>query len=43
MGHGKVNLAMDVYEGIEVTDFVEPLSFVSTELLRNAMKSTASV
>jgi hypothetical protein len=33
LSHGNVSLAMDVYEGVEVTDFVEPLSFVSTELL----------
>jgi integrase len=41
LGHTKVNLAMDVYERTEVSDFVQPLSVVSTELLRNVMKNAA--
>jgi hypothetical protein len=39
LGHDKVNLAMDVYDRTEVDDFVQPLSVVSTELLRNVMKT----
>ncbi len=41
LGHNKVNLAMDVYDRTELQDFVQPLSVVSTELLRNVMKNTA--
>jgi hypothetical protein len=39
LGHSKVNLAMEVYDRTELADFAEPLSIVSTELLRNVTKS----
>jgi integrase len=42
LGHSKVNLAMDVYDRTELDDFVQPLSVVSTELLRNVMKNSAT-
>src|SRR6266705_7065275 len=41
LGH-KVNLAMDVYDRTELVDFVQPLSVVSTELLRNVTKKAAT-
>ncbi len=41
LGHNKVNLAMDVYDRTEVEDFVQPLSVVSMELLRNVTKNAA--
>jgi len=42
LGHNKVNLAMDVYDLTELEDFVQPLSVVSKELLRNVMKNAAT-
>ena len=42
LGHSKVNLAMDVYDRTELEDFVQPLSVVSTELLRNVAKNAAT-
>lgn len=42
LGHNKVNLAMDVYDRTELEDFVQPLSVVSTELLRNVTKNAAT-
>jgi hypothetical protein len=34
---------MDVYDRTEVGDFVQPLSVVSTELLRNVIKNSATL
>src|SRR5205823_5274805 len=42
LGHNKVNLAMDVYDRTELEDFVQPLSVVSTELLRNVTKNAVT-
>jgi integrase len=42
LGHNKVNFAMDVYDRTELEDFVQPLSVVSTELLRNVTKNAAT-
>jgi hypothetical protein len=33
-GHIKVNLAIDIYDRTELENFVQPLSVLSTELLR---------
>jgi hypothetical protein len=42
LGQAKVNLAMDVYDRTTAEDFVEPLAFVSKELLPNATQSVAT-
>jgi integrase len=39
LGHNKGNLAKDIYDRTEVADFVQPLSVISTELLRDVMKN----
>src|SRR5205807_4022952 len=43
LGHNKVNLAMEVYDRTEVDDFVQPLSVVSTELLRKCYEKLRDV
>ena len=42
LGHKKVNLAMDVYDRSEVSDFVQPLAGISSELVSSGIKSEAT-
>jgi integrase len=39
LGHSRVNLAMDVYDHTDVTDFTAPLTAVANELVASGIKS----
>lgn len=41
LGHTRVDLAMNVYDHVDVQDFKQPLAVVAGELLRNVTKTEA--